>query len=301
MVALDDVASLALFARVVHHRSFSAAAREAGIVKSAVSRRIAKLEARFGVRLLQRSTRRLSVTEEGRRLYEHAASIVAAATTAEEAVGATAEVRGTLRVNAPVSFAQRYLVPAIAGFLGEHPQVEVELTTDDRLVDVVESGFDVVVRIGRLADSGLTARKLAKDRLVVCAAPAYLAARGEPRSPADLAQHECLHYGIVRRADEWSFRGVVPPVRGRFAATNGGVLVEAAKAGLGLLVAPSLLVSDELSAGRLRLVLEGARRAEIGVYAVMSHRRHAPARTRAFVDYLAKHFARPAWGALVGT
>jgi DNA-binding transcriptional LysR family regulator len=299
MIALDDYPSLALFARVVHHRSFSGAAREASIAKSAVSRRVSRLEEKLGVRLLQRSTRSVTATEEGLRVYEHCVAIVAAGAAAEEAVGAEGEVRGTLRVNAPITFAQMHLGRALASFLEKNPGVDAHLSTDDRIVDVVEGGFDVVIRIGRLADSGLVARKLATDRLVVCASPAYLRAHGEPRSPEELVNHECLHYALVPRAAEWRFRGargpLTIPTRGRLVATNGTVLREAALAGLGLVVLPSFMVAREIAAGELRLVLEGARRASIGIYAVTAHRTNAPARVRAFLGFAARYFRSPAW------
>jgi DNA-binding transcriptional LysR family regulator len=297
MVPLDDYRSLALFARVVFHRSFSAAAREAGIAKSAVSRRISLLEHRLGVRLLQRSTRALAVTDEGARLYQHCAALVAAASAAQDAVGAsTGAVRGVLRVNAPVTFAQQYLAPALAGFLADHRELEIELTTDDRLIDVVAGGLDVVIRIGQLAPSSLVARRFAADRLVVCAAPAYLDRRGTPRSVAALVDHDCLHYALVDRVAEWRFRSAGPvTTRGSLSASDGTVLREAAVAGLGLAVLPTFMVTRELAAGTLRLVLDGARRAEIGLYAVTAHRTHAPPRTRAFVDFLVARFRRPAW------
>jgi DNA-binding transcriptional LysR family regulator len=303
---LDDLPSLALFARVVHHRSFSAAAREAGIAKSAVSRRVARLEEQLGVRLLRRSTRTLSVTEEGLRVYEHCAALVASATAAADAAGATRDtLRGTLRVNAPVTFAQMHLAAAVASFLQENAEVSVHLSTEDRIVDVVEGGFDVVLRVGRLADSGLAARRIATDRLVVCASPAYLARAGEPETPADLVRHNCLHYALVPLAGEWRFRDaggpVSLPVRGNLVSTDGTVLREAALAGLGLAVLPSFMVAREVAEGRLRLVLEGRRRAEIGIFAVVAHRAHAPRRVRAFLDFLVKHFGRARWEAFVAS
>jgi DNA-binding transcriptional LysR family regulator len=300
MIELDDYASLALFARVVHHSSFSAAAREAGIAKSAVSRRIAKLEETLGVRLLRRSTRSLAVTDDGLRVFEHCATLVSSATAAQEAAEArSGVVRGTLRVNAPVTFAQLYLARAVAAFLPAHTGLEVQLSTDDQLIDVIEGGFDVVVRIGRLADSGLVARRLARDRLVVCAAPSDLATRGEPQRPEDLSSHNCLHYALVERDAEWRFRKAPSsPTRGNFTTGNGTVLREAAVAGLGIAVLPSFMVVREVQQGHLRLILEGARRAEIGIYAVTAHRSHAPARTRAFLDFLTTYFANPEWAAL---
>ncbi|HVU00345.1 MAG TPA: LysR family transcriptional regulator [Polyangiaceae bacterium] len=299
MPTLDDLPSLALFARVVQLRSFSAAARETGIAKSAVSRRIAELERALGVRLLQRTTRSVVATDEGLAVYEHSAALLSAASAAFDAAGATdGLVRGTVRVSAPITFAEMHLAPAISAFLGAHPDVSVELATDDRVVDVVEGGFDVAIRIGRLSDSELVARRLAEDRLVVCGAPSYLAARGVPETPEALVNHECLHYRLVSRAAEWRFRGgggrpLAVPVRGRFEAANGGVLREAAIAGAGLAVLPSFMVAEDVRAGRLELVLEGARRAKIGIFAVTAHRTGAPPRTRAFLDFVARRFARP--------
>ncbi len=300
MLAIDDLPSLALFARVVDLRSFSAAAREAGLAKSAVSRRIAALEARLGVRLLRRSTRALSVTDEGLRVYEHASSVVAAGAAAEQSVAAAGDrAEGSLHINAPVTFAQMHLAGAVAAFLDAHPTMHVHLSTDDRLVDVVEQGFDVVIRIGRLRDSDLHARKLAGDRLVVCGSPAYFARMSEPSSPAELVGHNCMHYTLVPRAAEWRFRGasgpLVVPVRGNFESTDGTVLRRAALSGLGLAVVPSFMVARDLAKGRLRTVLDGHRRASIGIYALVAHRTHMPARLRVFLDFIARRFERVRW------
>ena len=294
MIPVDQVASLALFARVVHHRSFSAAAREAGLAKSAVSRRIAGLERVLGVRLLHRTTRTLSLTEEGGRIHEHARALVAAADGAQEVAGlATGAVRGTLRLNATVAFSQLYLARAVTEFLALHPEVEVHLSTDDRLVDVVEGGFDVVFRIGRLTDSSLVARRLVTDRLVVCASPAYLARAGTPRVPEDLLQHACLHYALVPRAAEWRFRRggrtLDVSTRGPLSCTDGLTLREAVLAGAGLAAVPSMLVAEDVAAGRLQLVLEGTRRAEFGIHALTAHRRQTPPRVRALLDFLVTH------------
>lgn len=300
MTPLDQYASLALFSRVVQLRSFSAAAREAGIAKSAVSRRIGRLEDALGVRLLTRSTRSVTPTVEGLRVHAHAAEMIAAAGAATSEAGAEdGPMRGLVRINAPVSFAQQHLAGALAAFLSAHPEIEVDLQCDDRIVDVIEGGFDLVIRIGRLADSSLVARRIARDRLVVCGSPGYLAARGTPRTVFELQAHECLHYSLVPRAAEWRFRaatGSAPLLtRGRFATSNGTVLARAAVAGLGLAVLPSFMVADDVREGRLALVLEGERRAEIGIFAVTAGRRHAPARVRRLVEHLARAFGRVAW------
>jgi DNA-binding transcriptional LysR family regulator len=295
MIPVDQIASLALFARVVQHRSFSAAAREAGLAKSAVSRRIAELERTLGVRLLHRTTRTLSLTEEGVRVHEHARALVASADAVQDVVGvATGAVRGTLRLNATGVFSQLYLTSAVVRFLALQPEVEVHLSTDDRLVDVVEGGFDVVFRIGRLTDSSLVARRLGTDRLVVCASPEYLARAGTPRVPADLLRHACLHYALVSRAAEWRFRQgnrtLEVSTRGAFSCTDGLSLRAALLAGGGLAAVPSMLVAEDVAAGRLHLVLEGARHVEFGIHAVTAHRTHVPPRVRALLDFLGTDF-----------
>ena len=298
---LEDLVSMALFARVVQTRSFSAAARDLGLVKSAVSKRVSLLEERLGVRLLTRTTRKLALTEDGARYYEHCAALLSAADAAEEAVaGASVEPRGRLLVNAPVSFSQLFLADALAGFLQKQPDIEVELTADDRIVDVVEGGFDLVVRITRLEDSSLVARRLSADRLVVCAAPSYLDRQGRPDAPADLVGHNCLHYTLVPKAGEWRFRDAakqpfVVPIAGNFQTSDGATLRRAALAGLGIAVTPLFMVARDVKEGRLELVLEGARKAEIGIYAMFASRRQLPARTKLLLEHLVKWFADPDW------
>ena len=205
-----------------------------------------------------------------------------------------------MRVNAPVSFGQLHLARAIAPFLRANPEIDVSLSVDDRMVDLVEGGFDLVIRVTRMAEaSSVVARKLASSRLVVCASPAYLAAHGTPGHPSELSAHDCLHYELVPFAAEWRFRGpdgpFVVPSRKRFSTTNGTVLREAAIAGLGLTVLPWFIVARDVAAGRLELVLEGSRRAQIGIYAVFAHRRHLPLRTRLLVNHLATYFRRADW------
>lgn len=294
MLTVDDYPSLALFARVVALRSFTAAAREENIAKSAVSRRVRLLEERLGVALLTRTTRAVVPTAEGSRVYEHAAKLVECKRAAEDAVDRTGAIRGRIRVNAPVTFAHLVLAREAAIFLARHPEVAVDLVADDRIADVVNEGFDVVIRMGRLADSSLVARRLLVDRLVVCGSPEYLAKHGAPRRATDLAQHHCLHYARVARDAEWRFRreGYAVATEGRFDASDGTVLREAAIAGLGLAVLPSFMVAKDVREGRLELVLEGARRAQIGVYAITAHRAGVPSRVRAFVDALARSLAK---------
>jgi DNA-binding transcriptional LysR family regulator len=297
---LEHLADLALFARVVEARSFTGAAELSGIAKSAVSRRISLLEQRLGVQLLRRTTRSLSVTTEGARLYEHCSRLLSSARAAEESVaGASTSLAGIVRINAPVTFSQMHLVRPLAEFLKKHPEVTVDLVTDDRLVDVVDSGFDVVVRISRLSDASFVARRLASDHLVVVGSPAYLETHGRPLRPEDLVHHNCLHYTLVAAAAEWRFRiaeaHVNLPVRGNLWASDGTVLRQAALSGLGLVVVPSFMVAEDVVSGQLEEVLTGARRAKIGIYAVVSKARGLPHRTKTLVDFLCRWFRSVDW------
>lgn len=291
---------MALFAHVVRLRSFTHAAEHVGIARSAVSKRITLLEDRLGVKLLRRTTRRLSLTDEGMRFYEHCARIVTAAADATESIADLDDgARGSLRIGAPVTLSQMYLAAMVAEFLVEQPQIDVELIAEDKLIDLFEGGYDAVVRVSRLTDSSLVARKIATDRLVICASPAYLEANGTPEVPTDLVHHGCMHYAQVPMSHEWRFRKgkdrYAVPVRPRFTANDGTVLREAAIAGLGLAVLPWFMVAPDVSTGRLRLVLEGMRRAEIGIHIVYAHRQHVPKRLRLFVDFVSRKFAREAW------
>lgn len=293
---------MALFAAVVQQRSFSAVARDLDIAKSAISRRISLLEERLGVRLLTRTTRKLSLTEDGVRYYEHCAALLAAADRAEEAIaGASTEARGRIRMNAPVSFSHLYLVDALAPFLARYPDISVELTSNDAFVDVVEGGYDLVLRISqRTADSSLVARRIATDRLVVVGAPAYLDEHGRPQTPADLIGHNCLHYTLVPQAGEWRFRDAqrrpfVVPVHGNLSCSDGSTLRRAALAGLGLAVGPLFMFERDIAEGRVELLVDGARRAELGIYAMFPSRKQLPARTKLLIDHLASWFSAPGW------
>lgn len=300
MTPYDDLPSMALFARVVQLRSFSAAARQAGLAKSAVSKRIAGLEARLGVRLLVRTTRNLSLTEDGLRFYEHCAALLAAAEAAEDAVSESSQTaRGPIRVNASVAFAELYLAGAVARFLREYPDVTVQLAADDRFVDLAEGGVDLVIRITSRLSGAIVARRLATDRYVVIAAPGYLARAGTPRTPDELIHHDCLRYALVPQSHEWRFtvggKAISVPTRGNFVASNGTVLREAVLAELGLAVTPRFMVAAELASGRLVTVLDDHVAGELGIYAVMAHRKHLPARVRLLVEFLARRFAGADW------
>jgi len=299
---IDLLPDLAVLVRVAELHSFSAAARELGVAKSAVSRRVGDLEAALGVRLLTRSTRHIGLTTDGLEVFEHARNLLSEARAAVDAVsGSRSQLRGAIRVNAPGVFAQRYLVPAIAVFLAQHDDIEVQLTVEDRLVDVVEGGWDVVIRVSRLADSSLVVRKLAESHRVIVASPEYLQRKGRPGEVCDLVDHHCIHYALVPLDVEWGFklprRRITAPLRVRFTAPDSSAVLEAALAGIGLASAPWFLVAEEVHAGRLEVVLEGQRESDFSIAAVMPQRTGMPARTRAFVDHLVKWFATPPWEA----
>jgi DNA-binding transcriptional LysR family regulator len=300
---LDRVPGMQVFARVAALGSLSAAARALGMSQTMATKHVGAIEERLGVKLLHRTTRRLTLTAAGRRYLDSVERILAEVEEAEAIAAADrAEVRGTLRVNVPLSFGVREIAPLMAEFSRRHPAVTVDLGLNDRFVDLVEEGWDMAVRIGRLADSTMIARKLAPCRIVVCGAPAYLAARGTPRTPADLASHNCLGYTLSRSVgpDRWSFgedRRLAVPVSGNFRASNGDALLAAALAGQGLIYQPTFLVADDLRAGRLIPLLLGQPPAELpGVFAVYPSNRQPPAKVRALVDFLSQRFGpTPPW------
>jgi DNA-binding transcriptional LysR family regulator len=292
-LSTDDLAAMAVFAAVVRAGSYTGAARTLGTSKSAASKAVARLERRLGARLLHRTTRSLALTEAGRALEARAARMVEEAGAGAEAVAALASAPlGTLRVNGPVVFGEMHLAPALPALLARHPGLRVELALTDQLVDAGAGGWDVVVRIAPLADSALAVRRLARDRRVVVAAPAYLARRGTPRTPEDLRGHACLHYTNVTRAVEWRFRGpagpMAVPTDGALEANHGLVLREAAVAGAGVGVFPEFMVAAELRDGRLVELLaahELPRRTVI--HALFSRGRPTPPKVRVFLDHLA--------------
>ncbi|HTH17480.1 MAG TPA: LysR family transcriptional regulator [Magnetospirillum sp.] len=302
-VPMDLLAGMAIFARVVDSGGISAAARDLRLSKSAVSKQLAALEDRLGARLLQRTTRRMSLTEAGAGFLEHCRRVVAEAEAAESAVGALqAEPRGMLRVNAPMTFGTMHLASAIPDFLARYPQVSVDLALNDRLVDLLDEGFDVAVRIARLADSSLVARRLAPARRVIVAAPSYLDRRGRPGTLAELVGHDILSYTYVPTSDEWSFVGPGGEervrVEGRLKANNGEVLLAACLAGAGIAALPTFISGPSLRAGTLVRVLPHLESSEIGIHAVWPTARHLSAKVRAFVDFLAERFGPvPYWDA----
>lgn len=299
---MDRMASMAAFTKVVGAGSFSAAAREMQVSQALVTKQIQELENWLGARLLNRTTRRLSLTEVGTAFYERAARILEAVEEAKGAAGALQTVpRGRLRINAPISFGVLHLAPAVTEFLQRFPDVSVELLMNDRLVDLLEGEFDVGVRIGRLRDSSLIARKIAPIRLAVCAAPDYLARRGVPKAPEDLAKHDCLEYTYFESRGEWRLLNpegdeIVVPVSGRYLANNADVLRITAIAGGGIILCPTFIVGEDLRSGRLVRLLPDYPPPEQALHALYPPSRHLSAKVRSFVDFLVARFGgEPAW------
>jgi len=301
-VTLEHLTAMAVFARVVEAGSFSKAAQELGLSKSAVSKQVGRLEDRLGVRLLNRTTRRLSLTEAGTAFYAGCRQLVADAEAAEDAVSHLATApRGTLRVNAPMSFGLAHVAPAMPEFLRRYPELSVDLQLNDRTVNLVEEGYDMAVRVGRLPDSSLIAKRLAPMRRALVAAPDYLDRRGRPGHPGDLVEHDCLIYSYLASGREWRFHGpegeARVPLKGRLEANNGDALCAAARGGAGLALLPTFICGDDLRAGRLECVLpEWTDDGGAAIHAVFPASRNLSPKVRVFVDFLAERFGpEPYW------
>ena len=295
---MDNLTGMAVFAAVVEAKSFSAAAGRLGMSKSAVSKQISRLEDRLGARLLNRTTRRLSLTEVGETFYGHCVRVLQEADAAEQAVSELSdEPRGRLRINAPTSFGIIHLARAVPDFMARYPELRIDLSLTDRFVDLVDEGFDVAIRITQMADSSLIARRLAPCRHVVVASPDYLATIGPPETPADLSHHNCLRYTLHGQESHWRFDGPGGPadiaVEGSFGSDNGEMLMAAAEAGLGVLMVPTFIAAEALRHGRLKPVLGAYQMPDTGINAVFPHRRHLSPKVRAFVDFLAGRFGDP--------
>ena len=292
---------LAIFAAVAEAEGFSAAARRLGLSKAMVSVAVSRLEQRLGVRLMQRTTRRLSLTEAGSATLPHAQRALLAARDAEEAATQSlTSPRGVLRVNAPMSFGLLHVVPALGVFARTYPEVRVDLVLDDRVLDLVEGGFDLALRIGTLPDSTLIAQRLGRSQNVLVAHPAYLARAGKPATPADLAEHAALLYSLSSVGPRWTLtrgtRSETVRVSGPLQANSSLALRQAVLQGLGLARLPLFSVGDDLAAGRLVRVLPAWAMPEQSIYALHTSRDHLPRKTRAYIDFFrARIGERPYW------
>lgn len=289
---MDIVAAMKVFISTVDAGSFAAAANRLGISRAMASKHIAALEEHLGTRLLNRTTRRLSLTESGAEFYERSVQIVADVEEAEQIAGhSAAEPRGVLKLTMPLSYGQHRMGALMAAYAAQHPQVRLDLSLTDRKVDLVEEGFDLAIRIGKLPESGLVARRLGTERSVIVASPHYLKRHGAPRSPAELAGHACLAYSLASTGDEWRLQGPggIVSVRcpGTIKADSGDMLRQMAIAGSGIIFQPWFIVEDDVNAGRLVRLLPDFASEELGVYAIYPSRRHLSAKVRTFVDFLA--------------
>ena len=299
---MDQQGEMAVFVRVVEHESFSSAARALKLTPSAVSKLIGRLEDRLGARLLNRTTRRLSMTEEGHAFYQRCVPILSAIDEAEMAVTELhAEPRGLLKVNASTAFGQFHIQPLIPKFLERHPDLRIQLTLSDSLVNLVEEEVDVAIRIADMPDSTLIAKKLSTVHRTVAAAPSYIEKFGMPKSPEDLKNHNCLTLSFETSLNQWEFKGSDGPqrirVRGSFETNNAAALYEAGLAGLGLFRAANFVVGSDFKEGRLIPVLEDYEMInQVNIYAVYPHSKHLSPKVRAFVDLMTDAFTPvPSW------
>jgi len=294
---MDRLSAMEAFVRVVEAGSFVAAADRLGISTSSLSRLVADLEQHLGARLLNRTTRRLSLTESGQAYYERCVTLLADVAEAEAVAGqSAAQARGTLRLTCSYSMAEQTVAPAIAAFVERHPAVKFELIVSDRIVDLIEEGFDLAIRVGSVGSDRLVARRLGSMQLVLCAAPAYLERQGAPASPADLPRYNALTYAYSASPRVWRFTdaaGTPHDVRvtGNLHANSGDALRAAAIAGLGILYEPDFLVGSALRAGQLVRLLPDYTGAGGDIWAVYPSRRHLSLKVRLFVDHIAAAFA----------
>ena len=292
---------MGVFIKTVASGSLSAAAREMGVSTAVVSRKLAALEARLGVRLLNRTTRRIALTDEGARFHDACVRILAEIEEADaEATARRIEPQGILKVALPASFGHKHIAPLIPHFVKRYPGVQLALSLSDRTVNVIDEGFDLAIRIAELQDSSLAARKLAPNRRVVCASPAYLRRHGIPDVPADLAKHNCLTTTEFHMTWEYMDPAGVPGsvrVSGHYACDNWEVLRDWAVAGLGIALKSTWDVRRDLEDGSLVPLFSGYTfGSDVAIYAVYPHRRHLPAKTRVFIDFLAESFGpEPYW------
>lgn len=295
-----DPQQLSSFLAVVRAGSFVGAADATGFSKAAISRHVGDLEERLGVRLLHRTTRRLSMTDEGQRFQARAADLVAALDELEaETTSSGGEATGVLRINAPLTFGNLHLAPLWPRFTAAHPRVSLDITLNDRVVDLVEEGYDMAIRIATLPDSQLVSRVLATTRVVLCASPAYLAAHGTPLHPHQLADHQVLSYTYWTGGDTWRFSGpdgdVEVRVRPRIHTNSGDTCRIAALQGQGIVFQPDFLVGPDLRRGSLVELMPQYRSIELGIHAVYATRKHLPLKTRHLVDFLVEAFRQSAW------
>ena len=297
---MDRFLALRSFTEVVDAGSFVAAADRLALSKAAVSRHVAELEARLGARLLHRTTRKLSLTEEGEVFHARARQLLADMDEAEAEISSRSrEAVGLVRVSGPVSFGIQHLAGVWGAFRRKHPKVSLEVNLSDRIDDLTDEGFDIAVRIARLPSSTLVSRELARTRMVLCASPAYLRKAGRPRPPSELASHQVVAYSYWSDRDEWEFTGPEGVVRVRtqpcIRSNNGDVCRAAALQHQGFILQPTFLVGEDLQARRLVEVLPEYRSLTLGIHAVYQSRKHLTPKVRLLIDFLAQWFKQRRW------
>jgi len=297
---MDKYQEMRVFTAVVDAASFVGAGDALNMSKAAVSRHVSDLEQRLGVRLMHRTTRKLSLTSEGEVFLARSREILASIEASEAELSTrSVTASGLLKISVPVSFGIRHLAPLWSEFLANHPQVTLDLQLADRVIDLVDEGFDLAVRIARLPDSSLISRQLASTRLVLCAAPSYLKLRGTPSHPSELAQHDVMGYSLMAMGDQWQFTGPDGPlsvkVRPRMWTNNGDSCVAAALRGAGIQLQPTFLIDEELASGQLVEILPQFRSVELGIYAVYPSRKFVLPKVRAMVEFLATKLGKAPW------
>ncbi len=298
---MDRFHSMSVFIEVVDRGGFTAAQERTGLSRAQISKLVMQLEAHLGTRLLNRTTRRISLTEMGRIYYERCKVLLLEVDEIDSMAGEHTETpRGTLTIGAPGSFGILHFKDVITEYMKQYPQVQISLQLTDRFVDVVDEGFDVVIRIAEMADTSLIARKLSSCKLVYCASPKYLKEHGTPNVPQDLALHHCLLYSNADKPDTWSFYGPAGienvRVSGPLTTDNGHILRAAALADLGIVFMPTFIVGEDLRNGSLQQVLSDYCPPELNINAVFPSRRYLSAKVRTFIDFAAQYFSdEPAW------
>ncbi len=300
---MDRLGAMEMFVRIVETGNFSAVARQLGTTQPTISKQLTALEKQLRTRLLNRSTRSLSLTEAGATYYERCRRIIDEVREAEGALGQLqSALTGTLHVNGSIALGQIFLAPLVLRFQRRYPELAVELSLSDRYIDLVEEGVDVAVRIGRLADSNLVARRLGSTRRVLVATPAYLAAHGTPAKPEDLAHHSCLLYAYLSSGNEWTFNGPEGEIRvrvhGNFKANNGEAIRQALLANVGVAMSPDWLIHDKLESGEVVALLPEFAPPPLDINAVHPSGRHVSTKVRTFIEFLQNEFkAIPAFAA----
>lgn len=293
---MDRLDAMQLFVRVAELGSFSAVAQQLNVARSVVTRQVAALEAHLGVKLMARSTRRLSLTSAGTAYLEKCRVILNLVEAAETGIGEARQTpRGAIRLGAPLSYGLKRLSPLLLDFAQRYPEVSLDIDYNDRRVNLIEEGMDLAIRVTARLDPATVARRLATSRLIVAASPDYLARHGAPQRPDDLTHHECLGY-TANATPSWTFsvdgQTVAIPLRARLTASNGDVLTEAAARGMGITCQPDFILDPWLADGRLVPVLAAFDTPELGVYAVLPGNRHVPHRVRVLIEDLAERLAR---------